>query len=87
MPESSGWQGLPFVPCDGQNWPLAFAARFLDIPERSLREQVRKRGVEPAGVIQMADFRRSGRQPMAYPAAELITIAESFRLPQPELDE
>lgn len=85
MPQ--GWESLPFVPCDGRNWPLAFAAEFLDIPEKDLRKQIRDRGIEPAGVIRMAGFRRSGRQPRAYPAAELITIAESFRLSQPELDE
>lgn len=87
MPEGSGWEGLPLVACDGQNWPVAFAARFLDIPEKDLRKQIASRGIEPAGVIRMADFRRSGRNPRAYPAAELINIAESFRTPPPELDE
>ncbi len=85
MPQ--GWESLPFVPCDGQNWPLSFAAEFLDIPERDLRKQVRDRGIEPTGVIRMAGFRRSGRQPMAYPAAELITIAEDLRPSPAELDE
>lgn len=84
---TQGWQGLPFVPCDGQNWPLAFAAEFLDIPERDLRKQIASRGVEPAGVIRMAGFRRSGRQPRAYPAAELITIAEVLRTSQADREE
>jgi len=83
MPEGAhpllGWEGLPFVPHDGNNWPLPFAASLLDIPEKDLRKQVRAEAIEPAGVIRMAGFRRSGRQPRAYPAAELIRIAESIR--------
>lgn len=85
MPQ--GWESLPFVPCDGQNWPLAFAAEFLDIPEKDLRKQIRDRGIEPAGVIRMAGFRRSGRQPRAYPAAELINIAETMRPSQDNREE
>lgn len=84
MPEGShplppfGWQGLPFVPCDGQNWPIPFAAELLDVPERELRKRIADEGIEPAGVIRMASFRRSGRQPRAYPAVELIRIAEAI---------
>lgn len=82
-----GWDSLPLIEPDGQNWPLPFAARFLDVPERRLRQEVRDRGIEPSGVLKMDDFRRSGRHPRAYPAAELINIAESFRTSPPELDE
>jgi hypothetical protein len=78
----SGWESLPFVSCDGQNWPLGFAAKILEIPERELRKRVKQEQVEPAGVIRMADFRRSGRQPAAYPASELIRIAENIRTAQ-----
>lgn len=81
MPEGAhplGWTGMSFVPLDGQNWPVSFAAKLLDIPERELRKQIKDEGIEPAGVIRMSGFRRSGRQPMAYPAAELIRIAEGI---------
>jgi len=78
-----GWESLPPVESDGQHWPLPFAAKILDISERRLRQEVRERGIEPSGVLKMADFRRSGRNPKAYPAAELITIAESFQRAQP----
>ncbi len=75
----TGWQSLPFVSPDGQNWPISFAAKLLDVPEPELRRRVKKDGIEPAGVIRMAEFRRQGRQPMAYPAAKLISIAEAIR--------
>lgn len=74
------WESLPLIEPDGQNWPLPFAARFLEVPESRLRQEVRDRGIEPAGVLKMDDFRRSGRHPRAYPAAELITIAEDLRV-------
>jgi len=76
-----GWESLPPVDPDGQNWPLPFAAKILDVSERRLRKEVRDRGVEPSGVLKITDFRRSGRHPRAYPAAELIIIAESFQRP------
>jgi len=77
-----GWESLPPVEPDGQNWPLPFAARILDVSERRLRQEVKDRGIEPSGVLKMDDFRRSGRHPRAYPASELITIAESFSAPK-----
>jgi|SRR5712664_2687123 len=86
MPEGAhplpGWGSLPFVPLDGQNWPVSFAAKLLDIPERELSRRIKNEGIEPAGVIRMSGFRRSGRQPRAYPAAELIRIAETIVAPQ-----
>jgi len=78
-----GWESLPPVEPDGQNWPLPFAAKILDVSERRLRQEVKDRGIEPSGVLRMDDFRRSGRHPRAYPASQLITIAESFQKPQP----
>ena len=80
----TGWVSLPFVPHDGQNWPLGFASQMLGIPESQLRKRVKQEGIEPAGVIRMAEFRRSGRQPMAYPAQKLIMIAEGMRPAQDE---
>lgn len=86
MPEGShplpGWGGLPFVPLDGRNWPVSFAAKLLDVPERELLRRIELEGLEPAGVIRMSGFRRSGRQPRAYPASELVRIAEDIRVPQ-----
>lgn len=82
-----GWDSLPLVPPDGDNWPLSLAAQLLDIPEKDLRRRVEREKVEPAGVIRMADFRRSGRHPKAYPSSELIRIAEGIRLAQAERQE
>ena len=83
----TGWQGLPFVPLDGRNWPIPLAAELLEVPERELRKRIKSEGVEPAGVIRMADFRRSGRQPRAYPSSELIRIAEAIGSAQAESGE
>jgi hypothetical protein len=77
------WGSLPFVPLDGANWPLSVAAQVLGVPEKDLRKGIRQQGIAPAGVIRMSDFRRSGRHPMAYPAANLISIAEGFRKGEP----
>jgi hypothetical protein len=63
---------------DGRNWPLPFAAELLGVSEQALRKKVAAEGIEPAGVIRMSGFRRSGRQPRAYPASELIRIAETI---------
>ena len=88
MPEGAhplpGWEGLPFVSLDGQNWPVSFAAKLLDIPERELLRRIKREGIEPAGVIRMSGFRRSGRQPRAYPASELMRIAEDISGCQPD---
>lgn len=73
------WHSLPFVPLDGANWPVSVAAKILDVSEKDLRKGLKEQGVAPAGVIRMAGFRRSGRHPMAYPAANLINIAETYR--------
>jgi hypothetical protein len=81
------WGSLPFVSLDGENWPLSFAAMILDVPEPDLRRRVRKEKVEPAGVIRMSEFRRSGRQPMAYPAGKLIMLAEAIQAAQREREE
>lgn len=74
-----GWRSLSFVDIDGQNWPLEFAAKMLDIPLEDLRDLVRIVHLEPAGVIRMAGFRRQGRQPRAYEARKLIEITEVIR--------
>ena len=73
------WERLPFVDIDGKNWPVPFAAEMLGIPETDLRDLIRIIGIEPSGVIRMSDFRRSGRQPRAYPASSLIRVTEAVR--------
>lgn len=87
MPEGShplpGWEHIPFVELDGQNWSLGFAAKLLDVPERDLRKQVLKEGLQPAGVIRMRPYRSQGRQPRAYPARDLIRIAETILVDNP----
>ena len=80
----TGWQGIPFVEIDGHNWPVSFAAEMLDLPEQDLRDLIRIAGIRPSGVIKMADFRRSGRQPRAYPATALIRVTEVMRSLQEE---
>ena len=77
-----GWKGLPFTELDGMSWPLNFAARILGVSELDLRKRVRDEDVQPTGVIRMRDFRSQGRQPRAYPAADLIRIAESMEFPE-----
>ena len=79
-----GWHGSPFVPADGQHWPLKTAAELLGIPEQDIRDLVRIveniRGESIAsGVIRMNSFSRQGRQPRAYPAGKLIAICEGVR--------
>ena len=80
----TGWHGAPFVPGDGQNWPLSVAAGLLDLPEEDLRKLVQVaesiKG-EPlhVGVIRLNAFSRQGRQPRAYPAKMLIELCEKFR--------
>lgn len=76
---SGGWASLPFVDIDGKNWPLDFAAKMLDIPLKDLQDLVRISGLQPAGVIRMAEFRRKGRQPRAYSAEKLIMLTEEIR--------
>lgn len=77
--DRKGWEGLPFVELDGQSWPVSFAAGFLGVAEEDLRALVKISGLQPSGVIKMADFRRSGRQPKAYPATGLIRLSEVAR--------
>jgi hypothetical protein len=79
LPRGRGWSGIPFVEIDGQSWPLEFASRMLEIPLRDLQDLIRITGLKPSGVIRMAEFRRQGRQPRAYPADKLILLAESIR--------
>lgn len=76
-----GWKGLPFTELDGMSWPLNFAADLLGVSEIDLRKQVKRQGVEPTGVIRMRHYRSQGRQPRAYPAVELIRIAEAMNFP------
>ena len=73
------WGTLPFVDIDGKNWPVPFAAEMLGMPEQDLRDLIRIVGIEPSGVVRMSDFRRSGRQPRAYPASSLICVTEAVR--------
>lgn len=81
------WTSLPILPPDGQNWPLSVAAQILDVSEQDLRKQVNKEKLEPAGVIKVTGFRRSGRHPMAYPAEALMVIADALRPPQANREE
>ena len=74
-----GWKGLPFAELDGQDWPVSFAAGLLGIGEQDLRDLIRIAGLQPSGVIRISDFRRSGRQPKAYPATGLIRLCEVAR--------
>lgn len=76
------WSSLPILPPDGRNWPLSVAAQILDVSEQDLRRQINKEKLEPAGVIKLASFRRSGRHPMAYPAEALMAIADALRSSQ-----
>jgi hypothetical protein len=69
-----GWGHAPEVPVDGTNWPLPFAAKTLDIPERDLRDLIRVVGLPPAGTMKMASYRRSGRNPRVYEASKLIKL-------------
>lgn len=74
-----GWKGEPPVALDGDNWPLDFAAKMLDIPEKDLRDLVRITGLKPSGTMSMASYRRSGRNPRVYSGTELIRICEAVR--------
>jgi hypothetical protein len=69
-----GWGHAPEVAVDGTNWPLPFAAKTLDIPERDLRDLIRVVGLEPTGTMKMASYRRSGRNPRVYEASKLIKL-------------
>lgn len=85
LPRGKGWAGIPFVEIDGQNWPLEFAARMLDIPVKDLTDLVRIVKLQPAGTIRIASYKRQGRQPRAYEAARLIRITEAIRALSEEL--
>lgn len=71
---AKGWKGKRPVPVDGNTWPLDFAAKMLECPERDLRDLVRIVGLEPAGTLKMTSFRRSGRHPRAYDASKLVDL-------------
>lgn len=74
-----GWGGLPEVPCDGQNWPLSFAAELLEIPEEDLRSLIKLIGLKPTGTIKTTDYRRQGRNPRSYSASQLVALVQGFR--------
>lgn len=79
-----GWRGADLVDNDGENWPLEFAARMMNMPEKDLRDLIRivntmhPGALEPTGTIRMASFRRQGRHPRAYPGSKLIRLAEGL---------
>jgi hypothetical protein len=81
----SGWEGVAEVPVDGRNWPLGFAARTLGVPERDLRDLVRITGLQPAGTMPMAGFRRSGRNPRVYDATALVRLYDAVQKLSAEL--
>lgn len=82
--EGGGWKGAELVENDGENWPLDFAAKLLQMPEKDLRDLIRivnnlhPGTLEPAGTIKMASFRRQGRHPRAYPGSKLVRLVESL---------
>ena len=78
-PKDKGWKGLPFTELDGKDWPVSFAAGILELDEQDLRDLIRIAGLQASGVLRISDFRRSGRQPKAYPATGLIRLAEVAR--------
>jgi hypothetical protein len=86
MPEGAhplpGWGSLPFVDLDGQDWPLEFAARMLDVPLADLRKRVLAAGLQPSGVIRMRPYRSQGWQPRAYHATDLIELYEDKDFPE-----
>jgi len=83
-PPSRGWKGRELVESNGDHWPLDFAAKLLQLPERDLRDLVRIVGhmhpgaLEPSGTIRMAAFRRQGRHPRAYPGSKLLMLVEGL---------
>lgn len=79
LPTQKGWEGLPFTELDGKDWPVSFAAGILELDEQDLRDLIRIAGLQASGVLRISDFRRSGRQPKAYPATGLIRLAEVAR--------
>lgn len=79
MTPVKGWAGAPPVPVDGDNWPVEFAAKTLGISEKDLRDLIRITGLEPAGTMKMASFKRSGRNPRVYDAAKLIMLYNAMR--------
>lgn len=78
-PAKAGWEGLPEVEMNGENWTLDVAAEVLGISERDLRDLVRIVGLKPAGTMNMAHFRRPGRHPRAYEGAKLAQIYDAVR--------
>lgn len=78
LTRGKGWIGVPTVELDGNSWTLPFAAKHLGIPEGLLREIVKYTELEPAGVMNMREYRSQGRTPRAYPAKPLIIIAETL---------
>jgi hypothetical protein len=79
-----GWKGAELVDNDGENWPLDFAAKLLQMPEKDMRDLVRivnnlyPGALEPTGTIKMASFRRQGRHPRAYPGSKLLMLVEGL---------
>lgn len=74
-----GWKGKLPVALDGNNWPLDFAAKMIGCPEKDLRDLIRIIGLEPAGTLKMASYRRSGRHPRAYDASKLVRIWQAIQ--------
>lgn len=72
------WTGLPKVDLDGTDWPLEFAATYLDVPLKDLKELVRITSLPPSGTAGYSSYRRSGRQPRVYPASRLIELCEAI---------
>jgi hypothetical protein len=74
-----GWAGKPPVALDGNTWPVDFAAKMIGCSEKDLRDLIRITGLEPAGTLKMASYRRSGRNPRAYDASKLIKLWQGIQ--------
>lgn len=84
--QRKGWGGMPFAELDGKTWTLDIASRLLDVPVAVLRAAVKYVGAEPVGTLRMRAHRGSGRQPLGYRAADLISISEGLRAVREEIN-
>jgi hypothetical protein len=77
MMAKSGWKGIPPAEFDGKSWTIPFASKLLGISSDTLRAIIREIGLEPAGTLNLREYRSQGRAARAYPARRLIAIAEA----------
>lgn len=82
-----GWKSVLPVALDGNNWPVDFAAKMLGCSEKDLRDLIRITGLQPAGTMKMASYRRSGRNPRAYDASALVRLWQGIQDLSENLDD